>query len=220
MHSVRWPIRDALAKSLVRSRPLVVLDVLAEHVIQVPTPHYQKVIERLSADARDPALREGIRPRRSIRQVQDSQAFTAKDVVKCDWELGIPIAKQKPHLSPLFLQLPDQVAGLLNHPPRRGMAGAARVMNPPTADLQEEQHVQPLQPGCFHGKEVRGQQLLGMLSEELPPGGPTAQRAVVTALLALAVPFAITYIGRRLGGLKGLPAPDELTKNPAASRIP
>jgi len=35
-------------------------------------------------------------------------------------------------------------------------------MNPPTADLQEEQHMQPLKPGRLHGKEVRGQQLLGL----------------------------------------------------------
>ena len=38
--------------------------------------------------------------------------------------------------------------------------------------------------------------------------------AVLTALLALTVPFTITYIGRRLAGLKGLPAPlDEPTKS-------
>jgi hypothetical protein len=43
---------------------------------------------------------------------------------------------------------------------------------PPATDLQEEEDVQPLQPGRLDGKEIGGEHLLGVLAEELPPGHP------------------------------------------------
>ncbi len=42
--------------------------------------------------------------------------------------------------------------------------------------------------------------------------------SVVTALLAMLVPFAITYLGRQLAGLKGLPAPIDEPRRPQAFR--
>jgi hypothetical protein len=43
-------------------------------------------------------------------------------------------------------------------------------MNPTSADLDEEEHIQRLQPQRFHGEEITGQQLMLMLTQERPPG--------------------------------------------------
>jgi hypothetical protein len=41
-----------------------------------------------------------------------------------------------------------------------------------TAELDEEQHVQALEPDRVDREEVGGQDLVGVLAEKLPPAGP------------------------------------------------
>lgn len=44
------------------------------------------------------------------------------------------------------------------------MAGAASEVDAPAPDLDEEEDVEPLQPGGLDREEVGGQELLGMLA--------------------------------------------------------
>jgi hypothetical protein len=45
-----------------------------------------------------------------------------------------------------------------------------------TAKLDEEQYVEALEPDRLDGEEVGGQDLVGVLAEELPPAGLGSKR--------------------------------------------
>ena len=49
-------------------------------------------------------------------------------------------------------------------------------MNPATAELDKEQHMQALEPDRVDREEVGRQDLVSMLTQELPPGGPSPKR--------------------------------------------
>jgi hypothetical protein len=90
----------------------------------------------------------------SVGEPNHAHAFAGEDLIKGGRELGVPIAEQEPGPQPGALERPDEVAGLLRHPGRRRMGSAAAQMDPAAADLEEEEDVQPLQPGGFHREEV------------------------------------------------------------------
>lgn len=91
---LRKHVRNALAKSLVRPGPLIVVDIFAKHVIQMAAAKDQQVIKSLPTSTSHPAFRESIRPGRPIRQPDDADAFTAEDFVEGDGKLGVSIAEQ------------------------------------------------------------------------------------------------------------------------------
>jgi hypothetical protein len=55
------------------------------------------------------------------------------------------------------------------------VGGAASQVNPATAELDEEQHIQALEPDRVDREEVGGQDLVGVLAEELAPAGPGSE---------------------------------------------
>ena len=50
------------------------------------------------------------------------------------------------------------------------MGGHAGQVDPPGAQLDEEQHIQPAQPDRVDGEEVAGHDPGGLLAQERPPG--------------------------------------------------
>src|SRR5262249_25312057 len=72
------------------------------------------------------------------------------------------------------LQLPGQVARLLEHPGLVGAVGAAGQVNATAADLDEEEEVEPGHPDRVDAEEVTGQHLVGVLADELAPGALAA----------------------------------------------
>ena len=55
-------VRHALAQAPVRSRLVVVLDELAEYVLQMPPAADQEMVEKLTPDGPDPPFGECVRP--------------------------------------------------------------------------------------------------------------------------------------------------------------
>jgi hypothetical protein len=67
-----------------------------------------------------------------------------------------------------------QVAGLLSGPGAVRAGGHAKDVYPQGRYLHQVQHVQPPEEDRVDGKEVAGQQALGLGAQELPPGGAQA----------------------------------------------
>src|SRR5262245_16650683 len=73
---------------------------------------------------------------------------------------------------------------LLDHPLRSRVVGAAGEMNSAAAHLYKEEDVEPGQLDRVHGEEVRGQDLVGVLAHELPPGALASPRCWLQAMAA------------------------------------
>src|SRR5215472_4801518 len=169
--------------------PVVVVDELRQHALQVPAAEDQEVVQALAPRCADKSLGHGVRPRRSEGQTHDFDTLAAEDLVESGRELGIAIAEQELLGSKLaLLQLPGQVARLLDHPSLVGAVGAAGEVNSTAADLDEEENVEPGQPDRVHQEEVTGQHLVGVLADELAPGAlaATGSRRQVVATEHLA----------------------------------
>jgi hypothetical protein len=73
-------------------------------------------------------------------------ALAAEDLVEGGRELGVTITEQMPCSEIAILELPGQVARLLDNPGAGGMVGAAGLVDATAADLDEQQDVQSGQP--------------------------------------------------------------------------
>jgi hypothetical protein len=65
-----------------------------------------------------------------------------------------------------------EVSRLLRNPGGVRLRRAAADVHPPPAQLDEEQHVQRLQPHRLHGEEVTGDDARGLLAQECRPAHP------------------------------------------------
>ena len=73
--------RDEVERA-VRSVCVVVVDVDAEHVLEVAAVEDQKPIEAFSTDGADEALGDRVRLRGAHRRLDDVDAFTAEDGIE------------------------------------------------------------------------------------------------------------------------------------------
>src|SRR5262249_21986821 len=105
-------------------------------------------------------------------------------LVECGRELRVPIAKQELGSQGAVLELPSQVASLLDHPLRGRVIGAAGEMNSAAAHLYKEEDVELAQPDRVHGDEVCGQDLVGVLAHELAPGALASPRCWLLSVAA------------------------------------
>jgi hypothetical protein len=151
-----------------------VADELDQHSLQVPLSEDQQMVEQLSTHGPHPALGDRVRLRRPIGQPDDLDALTSEDVVERAGELGVTVAEQEPGARLAVLQLPGQVASLLGHPLAGRVEGAAGEVDAAAGELDEEEDVEPGQPDGVDGEEVGGQDLVGMLADELVPGALAA----------------------------------------------
>ncbi len=68
------------------------------------------------------------------------------------------------------MERPSQLTGLLGHPLCSWMFRAPSEMDAPTAEFDEEQRMEDLEPGRFKGKEIAGPHLLTIVVQQ---GAPT-----------------------------------------------
>src|SRR5258708_19361751 len=106
------------------------------------------------------------------RGEHDFHLFRSKGGVKRGDELAVMVVDQKAEwfcARSSGLQVPGKLSGLLGYPDRIGMLGDACQINPASAQFDEEQRVQRLQPDGFDGKEIAGQHLLFVMIQEGSP---------------------------------------------------
>jgi hypothetical protein len=96
-----------------------VVDVDAEHPLEVPPVEDQEPVEAFGAGGADEALGDRVRPRCSDRCADDLQAFASEDGVEVAGELAVTIADEKAQRRGMFLERPGELASLLRYPRRR-----------------------------------------------------------------------------------------------------
>src|SRR5262249_11158644 len=93
----------------------------------------------------------------------------SEDLIKRPGELAVPIPHQEPNRAPGSRPLPSEIPRLLSDPGGVGVRRAAPEVYLPTLQLDEEEHVQHLQPYCLHREEVTGDDARGPLAQECSP---------------------------------------------------
>jgi hypothetical protein len=63
----------------------------------------------------------------------------------------------------------ETVSELLDRPFRSGVVSEIPVHDPACADVDEDEHIQPLKGGRHHDEEVAGEDRIGMIVEEGRP---------------------------------------------------
>jgi hypothetical protein len=135
---------------------VVVLDLDVQDAIQLPAPDEQEMVQALLARGADPALGDGIGVRRLDRRQDDLGTEPAPDVVEGPGGLAVTVTDQEPDDGGLLIKRDGQVAGLLGDPGTGGVGGDTDETDSPVVQLDEEQHLQPLQEHGVHGEEVAG----------------------------------------------------------------
>ena len=101
-------------------------------------------------------------------------ALAGEDLVEGTSELGVAITQQEADRNLSVLELPGQIASLLEHPFADRMRAHAGEVDSTAADLDEEEDVEASQPYGLDCEEVGGQEGVGVLVDEVCPGAPTA----------------------------------------------
>ena len=159
-----WVRRLELQRPM-RPVPVVVLDVDSENLLQVPATHDEQPVQALGPHGPDPALGVGIGVRRLQRRDQHLGVLRIEHVVEPAAELRVTITNKDADPASSFLEdkqrSPAPHCGQ-NVPPQSTSDSAplcvtsshAGELHTPVVKLDEEQHVQPLQPDRVDGEEV------------------------------------------------------------------
>jgi hypothetical protein len=96
----------------VRSSTVVVLDVDAEHMLELAPAEDQQPVEAFAADASDLALHVCICVRSPNRRADDLDGLAREEGIEGAREFGVAIVDQEPHRSLVVVEIHDQVARL------------------------------------------------------------------------------------------------------------
>ena len=117
------------------------------------TSHDQQPVQTLGADRTNPALRKGVRHRRLHRCQDDPGALGAEQLIEAAAELGVPVAQEEAQASSPLAQCQQEVASLLGDPGAIRIGGHASQVDAAAVQLDEDQHIQTLQPDGVDGEE-------------------------------------------------------------------
>jgi hypothetical protein len=112
-----------------------------------------------------------VRTNRSAIASNDTNAGAPKYVVKAAREFVIAIPNQPANRFRALTDGPGHLPCSLRDPLLARMGRAAGEVHPPTADFDEEQHVQPLEPNRVDGKEIDRDKASRLRLKELTPRG-------------------------------------------------
>jgi hypothetical protein len=90
----------------VRTVCVVVIDELAEHVLEVATVQDDEPVEAFSADGADEALGDRIRLWRAHRRLDHVDVFAGEDGIEVARVLGVAISDQEAETRRLLLERP------------------------------------------------------------------------------------------------------------------
>ena len=147
----------------------------ANDLLEMAAVEDQEPIETLRANRPYESFRDTVCLGRAKRRANDLYPIALEDPVKTLGELLIPIANQEAERFLALRQRPRQLPGLLRHPGPAWIGCAPGEMHTTTAQLDEEEHVEPLQPDRLHGEEIDGEHTLPMRSYEFAPGRAPAR---------------------------------------------
>jgi hypothetical protein len=148
---------------------VVVAAVDAEDMLEVAPAEDEDPVEAVSADRAHPTLGVGVRVRGLDGRADDRDALGAKDLVEGVAELCVAIVDEEPERL-LVAELHDEVARLLSRPAAVWVRRAGDVLDPPSRQRDEEQHVDPLEESGFDGEKVAGDHARRLRAQERTPG--------------------------------------------------
>jgi hypothetical protein len=176
---------------------VVVLGEDAEHAFEVVAVDDQKPVEALGAGGADEALGERVCLRRSHWRLDDLDSFAGEDGVEVAGELAVAVADEEAKRRSLLPECPGELSGLLGGPCAGRVGGAASQVDTSAAELDEEEHVQPLQPTVSTVKKSTASMLEACArrkarqdSPERSPTGPSPawRRIFATVVAETAIP--------------------------------
>ena len=126
-------------------------------------------VETFVSDGSHETLGDGIRLRCPKRRPHDLDPFCSKHLVETRRELLIAVPDQEPERLRPTGECPRQLSRLLRDPRCGRRRRATGQVDAAAAQLDEEEHVQPLQPHGLHGEEIHREHTLTVQSDELPP---------------------------------------------------
>jgi hypothetical protein len=148
---------------------VVMLDVDAQHLFQVPTSDDQQPVQALGTDRADPRLRERVRIGRLDRGQDHLSAFGAEHVVERAAELGIPIAQQELDAAPLLAEHQQQVPRLLGDPAPLGLVVTPARWTRRVSSSMKNNTYSRRNHTVSTVKQVAGEDPGGLLAQEPPP---------------------------------------------------
>src|SRR5437763_126950 len=131
--------------------------------------HDHQPVQTFGPDGSNEAFRGPIRLRHLNRRAEDSDALRLKYRVEAAGEFGIVIADQKSNRLRTLRQRPRDLPGLLRDPLPIWMGRAAGQIHAAGRKLDEEQHVQPLEPDRVDAEEIHSNHTVRLRTEELTP---------------------------------------------------
>ena len=135
---------------------VVVPDVAVEDAKEVAAAGDQEMVQAFPAHGTDPALGNGVGVRGLDRCTDDLRTNRVPDVIEGPGELAIAVADQESEAA-LLIKLAKDIPGLLGDPGAGGVGADTSEVDSSGVQLDEEQHIQPLQEHGVHGEEVAGE---------------------------------------------------------------
>ena len=144
----------------------------------------QCAVQQFAPAGPHPALHDSIHARQLDAAEHDRDAGVGEDGVEQGRVLAVPIPDQVLDVTPRILDVHHEVAGGLGHPSGSRVRGRAEDADPAAGVVDDREDVHPRSRQRHRLKEIRGQQRIGLGTQELRPGRAGAVRAGVDAGLA------------------------------------
>ena len=130
------------------------INVNGQDTFKVAGTQNEQPIEALRTDRPNESFCDRVRLRRLNRRANDTNAGALKYVVKAAREFVIAIPNQSTNRFRALAEGPGHLPCMLCDPRLVRMGRAAGEVHSPTADFDEEQDVQPLEPDRVDGKST------------------------------------------------------------------
>jgi hypothetical protein len=138
-------------------------------VVELPAAEDEQPVEAVAADAADPTLAVGVRVRRLDGRADHRNSFALEDMIAPTAELAVAIVDQEAERLLATIEGHQQVARLLGDPGASWVRIAGDEFDPAAFQRDEEEHVDPSQPGGLDGEEIAGERRRCVLAQEVSP---------------------------------------------------
>jgi len=125
-----------------------------ENALEMLLVQDQKPVETLRANRPHEPFGNCVRLRGAKRRANDLNPVASEHAVKTVGEFPIPVADEETEGFPVLGQDPRELSGLLCDPLTARLGRASREMHTTTAQLDQEEHVESLEPDRLDGKEI------------------------------------------------------------------